>query len=627
MPGAADDGYYAGMAEAKKDEYEHDIKASGHAPDSHPAAHLHGAEVKANVQDGDYCPPTEEERATLRRVPEKLPWTAYAIAVCELAERFSYYGCQQVFQNFVQWPRPSTSRAGAGGSNNQSGALGKGQQTATGINTFNQFWVYCMPLLGAYLADTRWGRFKTICIAIAIALVGHVLLIVSSIPSVLDNPDGAMACFVIAIIVMGLGTGWFKSSISPMIAEQVKGTKQSVTTLPTGERVIVDPTLTVARIFMYFYLFINIGALGGQLGMSFSEKYVGFWLAYSLPTIVFMICIPVLFWGRNKYVKTPPSGSVYAECIRLWRFAARGRFSWNPIRCWKQMTADDFWENAKPSKQLGESKPRWMTFDDAWVDEVRRGFKACTVFIWIPAYWLCYNQIVNNLTSQAGTMIVNGLPNEVTSNLDPFALIIFIPIFDLFLYPFFRKIGFNFTPLKRITAGFITGAAAMLWAAIIQWRIYKTSQCGYQASNCWDINGDGIADFGADGSEDGAVLLPAPINVWAQTGSYVLIAFSEIFASITGLEYAFSKAPASMRSFVMAVFLFTSAISAALQQAFISLAEDPNLIWNYGVFGVISFIAGIFFWFSFRSLDADEERLNQLDQGGFVDPNLVNEKN
>ncbi|KAG6844281.1 peptide transporter ptr2 [Tephrocybe sp. NHM501043] len=51
--------------------------------------------------------------------------------------------------------------------------------------------------------------------------------------------------------------------------------------------------------------------------------------------------------------------------------------------------------------------------------------------------------------------------------------------------------------------------------------------------------------------------------------SYILVAFSEIFASITGLEYAFTKAPVNMRSLVMSVFLFTSAISAAIGEAFV----------------------------------------------------------
>jgi len=63
---------------------------------------------------------------------------------------------------------------------------------------------------------------------------------------------------------------------------------------------------------------------------------------------------------------------------------------------------------------------------------------------------------------------VGGLPNEIVSNLDPFALIIFIPLLDLFGYPLLRKWGFKFTPLKKITAGFLFGSAAMICAAVQQ---------------------------------------------------------------------------------------------------------------------------------------------------------------
>lgn len=105
------------------------------------------------------------------------------------------------------------------------------------------------------------------------------------------------------------------------------------------------------------------------------------------------------------------------------------------------------------------------------------------------------------------------------------------------------------------------------------------------------------------------------LNVWIQSGSYILIAISEILASITSLEYAFSKAPKNMRSLVMSINLFTSAISAAIGEAFVPLSEDPLLVWNYGVFAVISFVAGTLFWLQFRALDQQEDQLNMLPTG------------
>jgi POT family proton-dependent oligopeptide transporter len=541
--------------------------------------------------------PTEEEIATLRRVSDTIPWNAYLIGIVELAERFSFYGSSVVFTNFIQQPLPKGSHTGAGFAHGQSGALGLGQRASTGLTTFYQFWCYVTPLLGAYIADTYLGRFNTICVAVVVALIGHIILIVSAVPGVIEHPNGAVACFAIALIVTGLGTGLFKSNISPLVAEQYKRKKLFIE-VRHGERVIVDPVLTISRVYMYFYLLINIGALVGQIAMTYSEKYVGFYLAYTLPTVIFLLCPIILFIGRNRYSRSPPTGSILPTCWRLWTFAARGRWSLNPVTTYRNMTAPDFWENAKPSKQA--NKPAWMNFDDEWVDQVARGLKACAIFLWFPIYWLTYNQLNNNLTSQAATMTTNGLPNDVLSNLDPFALIIFIPICDLVFYPFLRRIGINFSPLKKIAWGFFTGTAAMIWAAVLQHYIYKTNPCHYQASTCEDGDGNPLV---------------SPLNVWIQTGSYVLVAFSEIFASITGLEYAFTKAPHNMRSLVMSVFLFTSALSAALGEAFVSLSADPLLVWNYGVMGVLAGIAGTIFWFTTRSLDAQEDELNRLKDG------------
>jgi len=376
--------------------------------------------------------------------------------------------------------------------------------------------------------------------------------------------------------------------------------------LKSGELVIVDPTATQSRVYHYFYLFINIGALVGQIGMAYSEKYVGFWLAYLLPTMLLCICPLVVIFGKKYYVLSPPSGSVLGKAFKIFFLAQKGRWSINPRTTYRNMYDGTFWENVKPSAIPVQDRPSWMTFDDQWVDEVKRGFAACSVFLWVPLYWLTYNQLNNNLTSQAAVMKLNGIPNDVLSNLDPFALIILIPVCDLFLYPFLRNRGIRFTAIKKITLGFYLGSAAMIWAAVIQAYIYKKSICGKYASGYLP------ASLGGDGT----IMCPTvDINVWAQTGSYVLIAVSEIFASITTLEYAFSKAPKNMRSLVMSFGLFMSALSAAIGEAFVTLSLDPLLVWNYGVMAVLSFIGGTIFWFQYRGLDKQEDELNELPTG------------
>jgi POT family proton-dependent oligopeptide transporter len=205
-------------------------------------------------------------------------------------------------------------------------------------------------------------------------------------------------------------------------------------------------------------------------------------------------------------------------------------------------------------------------------------------------------------------MTTNGIPNDVVSNLDPIALVIFIPICDLFIYPALRRAGIRFTAIKKICLGFFTGAAGMIWAAVLQHYIYKTHPCGTNASECVDADGN---------------TLVSPLIVWTQSGAYVLVAFSEILASITGLEYAFTKAPKNMRSLVMSAFLFQQGIASALGQAFVPLSTDPLLVWNYTVVAILAAVAGTLFWISHRHLDTQEEELNNLAEGKFgrdVDP-------
>jgi proton-dependent oligopeptide transporter, POT family len=196
-------------------------------------------------------------------------------------------------------------------------------------------------------------------------------------------------------------------------------------------------------------------------------------------------------------------------------------------------------------------------------------------------------------------MRLGGIPNDVLTNLNPFSLIILIPIMDTIIYPGLRKIGIHLTPLKRITAGYFVAGCSMIWACVVQYYIYQRSDCGNYASGYLDA--------------ERTVRCPnVDISVWAQTGSYVLLALSEVLASITSLEYAHSKAPKSARSMVQAVCLFMNAIASAIGFGLVPLAKDPLLVWNFAVPAFLAFIGGSMFWLQFRKLDQAEDRLNML---------------
>ncbi|KAK1986889.1 POT family protein [Colletotrichum cereale] len=545
--------------------------------------------------DDEYADkPTEEELNTLRRVSGPIHWGIYTIAFAELCERFSYYGSSVLYTNFVMRPLPPGSTTGATyGQDIPAGALGMGQRASQGVNLVNQFWAYLVPLFGGWLADSRLGRYKVIHIAIAVSLIAHVILVISATPAVLSQGKVAFAPFFIGLFTLCCGTGLFKANISPMLAEQNKDTRMRVE-VQKGERVIVDPSVTNTRIFLWFYFAINCGAVSGQISMVFVEKYHSFWLAFLLPTILFVICPVVLFMNKKKYHLTPPTGSVLEKFFQMSSFAAKRSGGITKLN----------WENAKPSNVPLAERPGWLTYDDAWVDEVRRGLMACKVFLFLPVFFLAYNQMTNNLTSQAGSMVLGGAPNDVIQNLNPLSIIVMIPILDHLVYPGLRKLGFNFTPIKRMTTGFLFATASMVAAAVMQHYIYQMSPCGNLATIC----------------EEG----PAQINVWAQCLPYIFIGLAEIFTNVTSYEYAFSKAPENMKSLVMSVNLAMSAVSAALGQAFTPLSEDPLLVWNYATTAIIAFVGGIAFWFCFKHLDGEEDELNQLKKTKFLGSNQPN---
>jgi len=126
----SNDGYVAGDFVGEKDHHNAQSPVS-----SSKDMDMDGGEHTGGVL------PSEEERRTLRHVGDPLPKSAFLVALVELCERFTYYGAQGLFQNYIQ--RPFDGSEGRG-------ALGMGHMGSTGLNTFFQFWCYGTSLRGIF---------------------------------------------------------------------------------------------------------------------------------------------------------------------------------------------------------------------------------------------------------------------------------------------------------------------------------------------------------------------------------------------------------------------------------------------------------------------------------------------
>lgn len=195
----------------------------------------------------------------------------------------------------------------------------------------------------------------------------------------------------------------------------------------------------------------------------------------------------------------------------------------------------------------------------------------------------------------------HGIPNDLMQNFDPIAILVFLPFLDRIVYPILRRLRINFPPINRISLGFIVASLAMMYAAIVQHLIYSAGPCYEHPMECPEAIEDDIK-------------LGNHVHIAVQTPAYMFIGISEIFTSVTGLEYAYTKAPASMKSFIQSMYLLTNAFGAALAEALTPAAYDPAIKWMFVGLCVASFCTGILCWVIFHHLNDTETAMNELDK-------------
>ncbi|KAE8372853.1 POT family-domain-containing protein [Aspergillus bertholletiae] len=506
--------------------------------------------------EGAISPPAEPSDG-LRRVADSLPLSAWLVATIELCERFAFFGTIGPMQNYIQNSRDDPLRPGG---------IGLGQAYATMVNQGFLLWCYITPIVGAVVAEQYLGRLKTIIHSSKIYICGLMILFLSSLPMA-QHLGASFSGLLLALFLIGIGTGGIKANVSSLIAEQYTGPREAKRVLESGEEVIVDRALTIERIFSTFFLFVNIGSFGPFLTTTVEQAY-GFSAAFSLPVLVFLIGFVFIQASKHQYVTRPPESSiVFNACHAFWiAIKHKGNL--------------DYARPTYQAEEESESSPR-LPWDDSFIDDLSSALSSCKIFLLYPIYWAAYTQFLTNFVSQAATMETHGIPNDIMPNIDTAAVVILLPILDRLVFPLLRRYGVPIRHIDRIAMGFILIGASMVYATFVQRTIYAAPPC-YHRPRAPDCLG-------------GAV--PNQVSIFIQAPAYVLIAASEILASVTGVEYAYTQAPRSMKSLIMAVFLSATSVGALLAMTVSPLTVDPKLPWLYFTLGLENFLAGAVLWF------------------------------
>lgn len=382
----------------------------------------------------------------------------------------------------------------------------------------------------------------------------------------------------------------FKPNITPTIMDQSPHKISHVITDPkTGEKVIVDPEESLNSVMLWFYLLINLGGAFG-IPTSYTAKLVGFWASYLIPTIIYLMLPPLLWWLNNRLVKQPPGGSDLGNLFRvLGDTLAHGGL--------KSFGRKGFWNHGMPSVRRAAGSTKEYPYDDEFVNDVRRTFQATGIFCFFPIFYINGTGLGAAANALTASLRTGGIPNDLLDNLNPIAIVLTAPTMNHIIYPFLRKHRIHWGPISRITTGFAMCTVGSVGYGVLQHYVYKLSPCGKQATTCSEIITDGS-------------LTTAPVSIAYYAIPVVISAMAEVLVNVTAYGIAYSRAPKNMKGVVSSINLMTTAISSLIALACAPAIQDPTLEWAFFGPTIAGAVCTVGFWFTFKHMDKEEFYLN-----------------
>lgn len=229
----------------------------------------------------------------------------------ELGERFAYYGISSNLINYL------------------TGSLGKSKaRAAENVNTWYGV-ASVTPLLGAFIADSYLGRYRTILIASLLYILGLSLLTLSAVLPSVSSPDckngvKTMKCspsqfqvifFFFSLYLVAVAQGGHKPCVQAFGADQFDGKYSK-----EGK--------ARSSFFNWWYLGLVGGPEAALIFLNYIQDNLNWGLGFGIPCISMAIALVVFLMGTRTYMYTFKGqeknpffriGKVFANAARNWQ--------------------------------------------------------------------------------------------------------------------------------------------------------------------------------------------------------------------------------------------------------------------------------------------------------------------
>lgn len=262
----------------------------------------------------------------------------------------------------------------------------------------------------------------------------------------------------------------------------------------------------VKKVFDLFYWMINFGSFFSTILIPWTYTKFGAQVAFGIPGILMFIATYVFWLGRKQYVHVPPAGKKTSGFMSV---------TWTALLNVGKKKGDFFAGAAGKHKEEA-------------IEAARAVFKIIKLFATVSIFWALFDQHSSSWVLQGQRMDLNFMgmiinPAQLQA-LNPIMVMVLIPIFSFGLYPAIEKVfKIKMTPLKKMSTGMYIAAFSFLFVAILQSFIDRGQQ----------------------------------INIMWQFVPYLVLTAAEVMISITGLEFAYTQAPRSVKSTIMSFWLLT----------------------------------------------------------------------